>query len=121
MEGPLTSRFHEAGCPTDGQAYAGLPETYGSDPVETPWMEAGPDRITVIRAGVIVHQGRHALARPDTAEPRLITAAGPDGTLGMAVFQEREHTPTELDTLEQRILAQGAETAARYRRGNNAE
>ncbi|TXS66006.1 hypothetical protein [Streptomyces sp. sk2.1] len=38
---------------TAGGWYAGPPEMYDTDPVETPWMEAGPDR--------------HALARPDTA------------------------------------------------------
>ncbi|MFF8618542.1 hypothetical protein [Streptomyces sp. NPDC015350] len=105
-----------------GGWYAGPPEVYGADPVETPWMEAGPDRLTLTRDGVIVHQGRHALARPDTAEARVTTAAGADGALGMAVVQEREYTPAELETLEQRILAQGAEAAAaRYGRENNAE
>ncbi|MGW2113496.1 hypothetical protein [Streptomyces sp. NPDC001948] len=62
---------------------------YGADPVETPWMEAGPDRLTLTRDGQVVYQGRHALARPDTAEPRLTTAAGPDGRIGWA----DHHTP----------------------------
>ncbi|MFE7268305.1 hypothetical protein ACFU9B_40965 [Streptomyces sp. NPDC057592] len=65
----------------EGGWYAGPPELYGADPVETPWMEAGPDRLTITRNGVIVHQGRHALARPDTAEPRTTTTAGPDGAI----------------------------------------
>ncbi|MEV5205138.1 hypothetical protein [Streptomyces sp. NPDC053720] len=30
-----------------GGWYAGPPEAYGADPVETPWMEAGPDRLTL--------------------------------------------------------------------------
>ncbi|MFB7852828.1 hypothetical protein ACFC34_38245 [Streptomyces sp. NPDC056053] len=106
-----------------GGWYAGPPEMYGADPVETPWMEAGPDRLTLTRDGQVVHQGRHALARPDTADPRLTTTAsgGPDGALGLAAFQEHECTPAELDTLEQRILAQGAEAAARHRQESNAE
>ncbi|MFF9594223.1 hypothetical protein ACF1FX_34460 [Streptomyces sp. NPDC014646] len=54
-----------------GGWYAGPPELYGADPVETPWMEAGSDRLTITRDGVIVHQGRHALPRPHTAEPQL--------------------------------------------------
>ncbi|SCF75528.1 hypothetical protein [Streptomyces sp. Ncost-T10-10d] len=61
-----------------------------------------------------MHQGRHALARPDTAEPRITTAAGPDGPIGWAVVQEREYTPAEMSALEQGILARGAEIAARY-------
>ncbi|MER5503143.1 hypothetical protein ABT096_39045 [Streptomyces sp. NPDC002561] len=104
-----------------GGWYAGPPEMYDTDPVETPWMEAGPDRLTITRDGQVVHQGRHALARPDTADPRITTVAGPDGTPSMAVFQEHEHTPAELDTLEQQILARGAEIAARYRQENNTE
>ncbi|MFD7496639.1 hypothetical protein ACFV8T_30420 [Streptomyces sp. NPDC059832] len=40
-----------------------------------------------------MHQGRHALARPDTTEPRLTTAAGPDGTVGLAVVRERAYAP----------------------------
>ncbi|MFB7853321.1 hypothetical protein ACFC34_40820 [Streptomyces sp. NPDC056053] len=100
---------------------AGPPEMYVADPVKTPWMEAGPDRLTITRDGQVVHQGRHALARPDTAEPRLTTAAGPDGTIGMAVVQEREYTPAELDPLAQQILARGAETTARHRQENNTE
>lgn len=66
----------------EGGWYAGPPELYGADPVETPWMEAGPDRLTITRNGVIVHQGRHA------AWPCLLadhfaweseTASGPAG------------------------------------------
>ncbi|MET9662709.1 hypothetical protein [Streptomyces sp. NPDC006510] len=97
-----------------GGWYAGPPELYGADPVETPWMEAGPDRLTITRDGVIVHQGHHALPRPDTAEPRITTAAGPDGDVGWAVVQDREYTPTEMNALEQKILARGAELAARH-------
>ncbi|MFG3532866.1 hypothetical protein ACGF8B_40100 [Streptomyces sp. NPDC047917] len=77
-------------------------------------MEACPDRLTITRGDVIVHQGRHAPARPDTAEPRLTTAAGPDGAIGWAVVHEREYTPAGMSALEQRILARGAEIAARY-------
>ncbi|MFE2936239.1 hypothetical protein [Streptomyces sp. NPDC059278] len=87
-----------------GGWYAGPPELYGADPVETPWMEAGPDRLTITRDGVIVHQGRNALARPDTAEARLTTAAGPDGGVGWAVVQERKYTPAEMSALEQKTL-----------------
>lgn len=56
-----------------GGWYSGAPELYGADPFETPWMEAGADRIAVIRRGSVVHQGRHA-AVPDTtpAEPPLV-------------------------------------------------
>ncbi|WP_326771095.1 hypothetical protein OG978_45875 (plasmid) [Streptomyces sp. NBC_01591] len=97
-----------------GGWYAGPPELYGADPVETPWMEAGPDRLTITRNNVIVHQGRHALARPDTAEPRITTAAGPDGTVGWAVVQEREYTPAEMSALEQKIIARSAELATRH-------
>ncbi|MEU6664232.1 hypothetical protein [Streptomyces sp. NPDC046821] len=43
-----------------GGWYAGPPELYGSDPVEQPWMEAGPDWLTLVRGGRVVHQGRHA-------------------------------------------------------------
>lgn len=56
----------------------------------------GPARLTITRNNVIVHQGRHALPRPDTTEPRITTAAGPDGTIGWAVVQEREYTPAEM-------------------------
>lgn len=52
-----------------GGWYAGPPELYGADPVETPWMEAGPDRLTLTRDGVTVHQGRHALPHPATTQP----------------------------------------------------
>lgn len=66
-----------------------------------------------------MHQGRHALARPDTAEPQITTADGPDGAIGWAVVQEREYTPAEMSTLEQKILARGAELASRHNRENN--
>ncbi|MFE2936122.1 hypothetical protein [Streptomyces sp. NPDC059278] len=82
-------------------------------------MEAGPDRLTITRDGQVVHQGRHALARPDAAEARLTTAAGPGGGVGRAIVQEREYTPAETSTLEQKILARGAELADRYDRENN--
>ncbi|MFE7429516.1 MULTISPECIES: hypothetical protein [unclassified Streptomyces] len=53
-----------------GGWYAGPPELHGGDPVETPRIEADPDRLTITRDGVIVHQGHHALPRPDTTDPR---------------------------------------------------
>ncbi|GAA1334033.1 hypothetical protein GCM10009647_075410 [Streptomyces sanglieri] len=62
---------------------------------------------------MIVHQGRHALACPDTAEPWVTTAAGPDGTVGWSVVQERAYTPAEMSTLKQKIRARAAELAAR--------
>jgi hypothetical protein len=102
-----------------GGWYAGPPELYGADPVETPWMEAGPDRLTITRDGQIVHQGRHALARPDTAEPRLTSAAGPNSAVGLALVQEREYTPAEMSALAQKVIARGAELAARCDRENN--
>ncbi|MGW1848274.1 hypothetical protein [Streptomyces sp. NPDC001966] len=104
----------------EGGWYAAPPELYGADPVETPWMEAGPDRLTITRDGVIVHQGRHALARPDTAEPQITTAAI-DGAIGWAVVQKRQYTPAEMSTLEQKILARGAEVAARHVQEQQAE
>ncbi|MFF3959430.1 hypothetical protein ACFYY1_40560 [Streptomyces sp. NPDC001890] len=104
----------------EGGWYAGPPELYGADPVETPWMEAGPDRLTITRNGVIVHQGRHALARPDTAEPRITTAAI-DGAIGWAVVQERQYTPAEMNALEQKIIARGAELASRHSQEQQAE
>ncbi|MFF8717756.1 hypothetical protein ACF07T_41350 [Streptomyces sp. NPDC015184] len=58
-----------------GGWYAGPPEVYGADPVEAPWMEAGPDQLTLTRDGVIVHQGRHALAPPGTSVPQLTPGA----------------------------------------------
>ncbi|MFB7915542.1 hypothetical protein [Streptomyces sp. NPDC056061] len=46
-------------------------------------MRPAPDRLTITRDGVVVHRCRRALARPDTTEPRVTTAAGPaDGTIG---------------------------------------
>lgn len=85
-----------------GGWYAGPPEPYGADPVEAPWMEAGPDRPTITRNGAIVHQGRHALPRPETTEPRLTSAAGPNGAVGLALVQEIEYTPAEMSALEQK-------------------
>ncbi|MDI3403240.1 hypothetical protein [Streptomyces cavernicola] len=67
-------------------------------------MEAGADRLTISQGGQIVHQGRHALARPDTAQPRITTAASADG-VGLAVAHERESTPTAHDALQARIIA----------------
>ncbi|WP_331750808.1 MULTISPECIES: hypothetical protein [unclassified Streptomyces] len=104
-----------------GGWYAGPPELYGADPVETPWMEAGPDRLTITRNSVIVHQGRHALARRDTTEPRITNAAGPDGTIGWAVVHEREYTPAEMNALQQKIVARGAELAFRNDQEAEAE
>ncbi|MEU3423594.1 hypothetical protein AB0F39_34475 [Streptomyces murinus] len=103
-------------APDDSLAgwFAGPPELLDGDPLETPWMEAGPDRLTVIRDGQIVHQGRHALAQPDDAPLRITTAAGPDGAIGWAVVQERQYTPAELDGLAQRIVAR---TQEMFRRG----
>ncbi|MER0485093.1 hypothetical protein ABR737_43385 [Streptomyces sp. Edi2] len=42
-------------------AFAGEP-SYGpeSDPLETAWMEAGPDRLSITRDGEVVHQGRQS-------------------------------------------------------------
>ncbi|GAA1335011.1 hypothetical protein GCM10009647_076990 [Streptomyces sanglieri] len=68
-------------------------------------MEAGPDRLTITRAGEIVHQGRHPLALPDTTEPRITTVAGPDGTIGYAVVRERGYTPAEIIDLQRKVLA----------------
>lgn len=98
-------------APDDSLAgwFAGPPEVYGGDPFETPWMEAGPDSLTVTRGGEIVHQGRHALARPDDAPPRLTTAAGADGAVGWAVVQERQFTPAELDGLQHKIIVRAQE------------
>ncbi|MEV3858121.1 hypothetical protein AB0J38_27795 [Streptomyces sp. NPDC050095] len=44
-----------------GGWYAGAPEFLDADPFETPWMEAGPDRLTISRGGTVVHQGRYAV------------------------------------------------------------
>ncbi|MFE3151283.1 hypothetical protein ACFXJ6_32240 [Streptomyces sp. NPDC059218] len=85
---------------TSGRTRARIAAPAALDPVETPWMGAGPDRLTITRNGVIVHQGRHTLARPDTAEPRITTAVG-GGAIGWAAVQEREYTPAEMCTLEQ--------------------
>ncbi|MFF3735330.1 hypothetical protein ACFYXM_34955 [Streptomyces sp. NPDC002476] len=69
-----------------GGWYAGPPELYGADPVETPWMEAGPDRLTLTRDGVIIHQGRHALPRPDTTDPRPADRLTP-GTYALSLIR----------------------------------
>nr|BFD86945.1 hypothetical protein StreXyl84_63460 [Streptomyces sp. Xyl84] len=68
--------------------FAGPPGLYGGDPFETPWMEAGSDRLAVLRGGQVLHQGRHALARPGAADPRVTMTVGADGTMGLAVVQE---------------------------------
>ncbi|MFB7853612.1 hypothetical protein ACFC34_42485 [Streptomyces sp. NPDC056053] len=52
-----------------GGWYAAPPEMDGADPVETPWMEAGPDRLTITRDGKVVHQGRPAPTPPNRASP----------------------------------------------------
>ncbi|MFJ4880881.1 hypothetical protein ACIP93_37525 [Streptomyces sp. NPDC088745] len=51
---------HTAATDADAGWYAGPPEFGGGDAIETAWMEAGPDRLAIIRGGVVVHQGRHA-------------------------------------------------------------
>ncbi|MEU5430924.1 hypothetical protein AB0H73_35700 [Streptomyces olivoreticuli] len=110
-------RHVEHTAPDDSLAgwFAGPPELHDGDPFETPWMEAGPDRLTITRDGAIVHQGHHALPRPDTAAVRLTTAASADGDgLVLAVVREREYTPAELDELMQKTIARGQEAAARH-------
>ncbi|MFB7598954.1 hypothetical protein [Streptomyces sp. NPDC056160] len=89
--------------------FAGPPDLYGGDPFETPWMEAGPDRLAILRDGRVVHQGRHALARPGAADPRVTMAAGADGTMGLAVVQERECTPAEADDLLAKVVSRAQE------------
>jgi hypothetical protein len=42
------------------------------------------------------------------------TVAGPDGTISWAIVHKRESTPAELDDLEQKLLARGAELADWY-------
>ncbi|NBE53972.1 hypothetical protein [Streptomyces boluensis] len=113
-------RHVEHTAPDDDLAgwFAGPPEFVDSDPFETPWMEAGPDRLAITRGGRIVHQGRHALARPDTAEARVATAASADSGVGLAVVHERESTPAEHDALQARIIARGAEATTRHQRQN---
>ncbi|MFD7533786.1 hypothetical protein ACFV8E_40320 [Streptomyces sp. NPDC059849] len=77
-----------------GGWYAGPPEMYGADPVETPWMEAGPDRLTVTREGVIVHQGRHALPRPGITEQQLTPGAVALGLIRTTALDEAaRHAP----------------------------
>ncbi|MEU5157775.1 MULTISPECIES: hypothetical protein [Actinomycetes] len=97
-------------APDEGMAgwFGGTPDIIG-DPVETPWMEAGPDRLAIIRGGTVVHHGHHALTRPDTEELRETTAVGADGTIGYAVILEREYTPAELTDLERKIITKTQE------------
>ncbi|MGW2083126.1 hypothetical protein ACWCOW_40730 [Streptomyces sp. NPDC001939] len=55
-------RFLGSATAPEGAAgwFAG-PSATGGDVLETPWMEAGPDRLTVTRQGCVVHQGRAAV------------------------------------------------------------
>ncbi|WP_037864642.1 hypothetical protein [Streptomyces sp. NRRL S-340] len=84
--------------------FASPPELHGGDPFETPWMEAGPDRLAVL------HQGRHALSRPGAADPRVTMAVAADSTTGLVVFQERQCTPAETDDLLAKVVTQAQET-----------
>ncbi|MEU6927348.1 hypothetical protein [Streptomyces sp. NPDC046631] len=70
-----------------------------------------PRPATITRNDVIVHQGRHALARPDTAERRITSVVG-DGAIGWAVVREREYTPAEMSALEQKIISRCAEISS---------
>ncbi|MFJ3235705.1 hypothetical protein [Streptomyces sp. NPDC086787] len=40
--------------------FVGPPKAPGSDPFEAPWTVAGPDRLTIIRCGRVIHQGHNA-------------------------------------------------------------
>ncbi|MFB7600031.1 hypothetical protein [Streptomyces sp. NPDC056160] len=99
-------------APDDALAgwFAGSPELCGGDPFETPWVEAGPDRLAVLRDGQVVHQGRHALSRPGAADPRVTMAVGADGTTGLVVVQERQCTPAEADDLLAKVVTRAQET-----------
>ncbi|MFJ1839901.1 hypothetical protein ACIOJ9_39330 [Streptomyces sp. NPDC088175] len=78
----------------EGGWYAGPPEMYGADPIETPWMEAGPGQLTVTREGVIVHQGRHALPSPGTTEQRITPGAVALGLIRTTALDEAaRHAP----------------------------
>jgi hypothetical protein len=48
--------------------FAGPPDCWGGDAIETAWMEAGPDRLALIRGEEVLHQGRHALTGPAAPE-----------------------------------------------------
>lgn len=89
--------------------FAGPPALCDGDPFATPWMEAGPDRLAVLRGGRTVHQGRHALTRPDTAGPRMTKTAGADGTMGLAVVQERQCTPAQAEDLLAKVVTRAQE------------
>lgn len=49
--------------------FAGPPEFSDDDAIETAWMEAGPDRLAVLRGGKVLHQGRHALLTETASSP----------------------------------------------------
>ncbi|MEU8893934.1 hypothetical protein [Streptomyces sp. NPDC048442] len=53
--------------------YAGSPALSGGDAIETVWMEAGPDRLTVLREGKVLHQGSRT---PGTVGRRGAERAG---------------------------------------------
>ncbi|MFI5808933.1 hypothetical protein [Streptomyces sp. NPDC051561] len=63
-------RLVEHTAPSDDLAgwFAGSPEFSDGDAIETAWMEAGPDRLTLTRAGVVLHEGSHILPAPAEAE-----------------------------------------------------
>ena len=56
--------------------FAGAPEAPGGDAIETAWMEAGPDLLTVIRDGRVLHQGHHAQGLPEPSKPRAFFQQG---------------------------------------------
>ncbi|MER5890734.1 hypothetical protein ABT160_43525 [Streptomyces sp. NPDC001941] len=89
--------------------FGGPPEFWGEDAITTAWMEAGADRLAVVRDGAVVFQGRHALAGPERSEPRVANAVGADGVFGAAVVVERHLTPAEMDGLMGRVIERGAE------------
>ncbi|MFF3735511.1 hypothetical protein ACFYXM_35945 [Streptomyces sp. NPDC002476] len=66
------------------------------------------------RSGCTARTSAEATSEPRATDPKLTTAAGPDGTIGWAIVHNRESTTAELDDLEQKLLARGAELAARY-------
>ncbi|MFK8910787.1 hypothetical protein [Streptomyces sp. YS-3] len=98
-------------APEDNLAgwYGGAPDVWGGEAIETAWMEAGPDRLALLRDGRVVHQGRDALTRTTTRELRITTALGADGVIGAAVVIERDHTPAEREELERRIVQRAQE------------
>ncbi|MFF1481424.1 hypothetical protein ACFVYD_28395 [Streptomyces sp. NPDC058301] len=100
-------RLVEHSAPEDSFAggFAGAPEMWGSDAIETAWMEAGAERLALLRDGqVVLHQGRHALTRTTTSGPRITTALGADGAIGAALVIERDCTPAQREELERRII-----------------